>query len=39
LNLIYYGGFYYMVPDKGGEKAYYLLKEAMKETSRGVKKA
>jgi len=32
LNLIYYNNFYYLVPDKGGEKAYYLLKEAMKLT-------
>ncbi len=33
LNLIYYSGFYYLVPDRGGEKAYYLLREAMRETS------
>ncbi|RUM34934.1 MAG: Ku protein [Archaeoglobus sp.] len=33
LNFVYYHGFYYLAPDKGGEKAYYLLKEAMKETS------
>ena len=32
LGLIYYGNFYYVTPDKGGEKAYYLLKEAMNET-------
>lgn len=33
LNVIYYSGFYYLVPEKGGEKAYYLLKEAMKSTN------
>ncbi len=33
LNVIYYSGFYHLVPDKGGEKAYFLLKEAMKETN------
>lgn len=32
LGIIYYNNFYYVSPDKGGEKAYYLLKEAMKET-------
>ncbi len=32
LNVIYYSNFYYLAPDKGGEKAYYLLKEAMKAT-------
>ncbi len=32
LGLIYYGNFYYISPDKGGEKAYFLLKEAMAET-------
>ncbi|NHW23221.1 MAG: Ku protein [Archaeoglobales archaeon] len=32
LGLIYYSQFYYLVPDKGAEKAYYLLKEAMRET-------
>ena len=32
LNVIYYSGFYYLVPDKGGEKAYCLLREAMRET-------
>ncbi|TDA25982.1 MAG: Ku protein [Archaeoglobi archaeon] len=32
LGLIYYSQFYYLVPDKGSEKAYYLLKEAMRET-------
>lgn len=33
LGLIYYGSFYYISPDKGGEKAYYLLKKAMEETN------
>ncbi|MET1124798.1 MAG: Ku protein [Archaeoglobaceae archaeon] len=33
LNLIYYDNFYYLAPDKGGEKAYYLLKEAMLATN------
>ena len=33
LNLIYYSNFYYVSPDKGGEKAYYLLKEALKGTN------
>jgi len=33
LNILYYNKFYYLVPDKGGEKAYYLLKEAMMETN------
>jgi len=32
LSIIYYNNFYYLAPDKGGEKAYYLLKEAMKAT-------
>ncbi|WP_202320590.1 non-homologous end joining protein Ku [Archaeoglobus neptunius] len=32
LGIIYYSNFYYVVPDKGGEKAYYLLKRAMIET-------
>ena len=32
LNIIYYGNFYYLAPDKGGEKAYFLLKEAMNAT-------
>ena len=32
LGLIYYGSFYYVSPDKGGEKAYFLLKRAMDET-------
>ncbi len=32
LGIIYYSNFYYLAPDKGGEKAYYLLKEAMKAT-------
>jgi len=30
LSPLYYSKFYYLVPDKGGEKAYFLLKEAMK---------
>ncbi|MEM0302721.1 MAG: Ku protein [Archaeoglobaceae archaeon] len=33
LSIIYYNQFYYLVPDKGAEKAYLLLKEAMKETN------
>ncbi len=33
LGIIYYSNFYYLAPDKGGEKAYYLLKEAMKATN------
>jgi len=33
LGIIYYSNFYYVSPDKGGEKAYYLLKEAMKATN------
>jgi len=33
LSLIYYSNFYYVSPDKGGERAYYLLKEALKETN------
>ncbi|WP_456468732.1 non-homologous end joining protein Ku [Archaeoglobus sp.] len=32
LGVIYYSNFYYVSPDKGGEKAYYLLKRAMRET-------
>jgi len=32
LNVIYYSNFYYLAPDKGGEKAYFLLKEAMNAT-------
>lgn len=32
LGMIYYSNFYYVSPDKGGEKAYYLLKRAMDET-------
>ncbi len=32
LNLIYYSSFYYVSPDKGGEKAYYLLRRAMEDT-------
>lgn len=32
LGIIYYDQFYYLVPDKGAEKAYCLLREAMKET-------
>jgi DNA end-binding protein Ku len=32
LNIIYYNNFYYISPDKGGEKAYCILKEAMKAT-------
>uniref|UniRef100_A0A7C3RMS8 Non-homologous end joining protein Ku n=1 Tax=Archaeoglobus fulgidus TaxID=2234 RepID=A0A7C3RMS8_ARCFL len=32
LGLIYYNSFYYISPDRGGEKAYYLLKKAMEET-------
>ncbi|WP_290596894.1 MULTISPECIES: Ku protein [unclassified Archaeoglobus] len=32
LGVIYYSNFYYVSPDKGGEKAYYLLKRAMSET-------
>jgi len=33
LGMIYYRNFYYISPDKGGEKAYYLLKRAMDETN------
>ena len=33
LNIIYYGSFYYVSPDKGGEKAYSLLVKAMEETN------
>lgn len=33
LGIIYYNDFYYVVPDKGGEKAYYLLRLAMEETN------
>ncbi|MDI9611405.1 MAG: Ku protein [Archaeoglobales archaeon] len=32
LGVIYYSHFHYLVPEKGAEKAYFLLKEAMKET-------
>lgn len=33
LNLIYYNSFYYLSPEKGGEKAYAILKEAMNSTN------
>ncbi|HDD36686.1 MAG: Ku protein [Archaeoglobaceae archaeon] len=33
LNFIYYSNFYYASPDKGGERAYYLLRRALKETN------
>ncbi len=33
LREIYYSGFYYLSPEKGGEKAYALLREAMKATN------
>jgi DNA end-binding protein Ku len=33
LNVIYYNNFYYLSPEKEGEKAYHLLKEAMKATN------
>jgi DNA end-binding protein Ku len=33
LGILYYSGYYYVSPDKGGEKAYYLLKRAMEETN------
>lgn len=32
LGIIYYSNFYYISPEKGAEKAYYLLKRAMEET-------
>lgn len=32
LGILYYSQFYYLVPEKGSEKAYYLLKKAMEET-------
>lgn len=32
LGIIYYSHFYYLSPEKGAEKAYYLLKRAMGET-------
>lgn len=32
LDMIYYGNFYYVSPDSGGEKAYSLLKVAMEDT-------
>lgn len=33
LREIYYSGFYYLSPEKGGEKAYVLLRDAMKRTN------
>lgn len=33
LGVIYYNNFYYLSPEKGGEKAYYILKEAMNSTN------
>ncbi|MEM1579232.1 MAG: Ku protein [Archaeoglobaceae archaeon] len=33
LGMIYYSGFYYLAPEKGGEKAYCLLRKAMKATN------
>jgi len=33
LNIIYYSNFYYLSPEKGGEKAYAILKEAMNITN------
>ncbi|NHW89409.1 MAG: Ku protein [Archaeoglobales archaeon] len=33
LREIYYSSFYYVVPDRGGEKAYALLREAMRATN------
>ncbi len=33
LGVIYYNNFYYLAPEKGGEKPYYILKEAMKSTN------
>ncbi|MEM4565593.1 MAG: Ku protein [Archaeoglobaceae archaeon] len=33
LREIFYSGFYYLSPEKGGEKAYVLLREAMKATN------
>jgi DNA end-binding protein Ku len=32
LGVIFYSGFFLVSPDKGGEKAYYLLRKAMEET-------
>jgi DNA end-binding protein Ku len=34
VDAIYFDGAYYMGPDEGGEKAYHLLAEAMRETGR-----
>jgi DNA end-binding protein Ku len=34
IDPVYFDGAYYLGPDKGGEKAYRLLNEAMKETGR-----
>ena len=34
IDLIYYGHPYYLVPTKGGEKAYRLLAEAMRHTNK-----
>jgi len=34
VDAVYYDGAYYLGPDKGGDKAYRLLNEAMKETGR-----
>jgi DNA end-binding protein Ku len=34
VDAVYFDGAYYLGPDKGGEKAYRLLNEAMKETRR-----
>jgi DNA end-binding protein Ku len=33
LNIIYFSNFYYLSPEKGGEKAYYILKKAMDMTN------
>lgn len=33
LGVVYYNRFYYLSPEKGGEKPYYILKEAMKSTN------
>jgi DNA end-binding protein Ku len=33
LNIIYYNNFYYLSPEKGGEKAYCILKEVMNSTN------
>ncbi|AGK61544.1 DNA end-binding protein Ku [Archaeoglobus sulfaticallidus PM70-1] len=33
LGVVFYNGFYYISPEKGSERAYYLLRRAMEETN------